>query len=144
MWLFLRNLPCCFPFFCRIFVCTLQHYVLYAFRKVLVSSPALLDIFRGEGVWELIFSETFFYSRPLSTECLGKYCKYDEVPPWNLDIYSSSNSITTHLHRSEVDIVQIEVISFVEFAATLNDSSHNLVGLLSFALHIIFVEVFNN
>ncbi|KAH7849592.1 hypothetical protein Vadar_020109 [Vaccinium darrowii] len=109
-----------------IFVCTLQHYVLYAFRKVLVSSPALLDIFRGEGVWELIFSETFFYSRPLSTECLGKYCKYDEVPPWNLDIYSSSNSITTHLHRSEVDIVQIEVISFVEFAATLNDSSHNL------------------
>lgn len=114
------------PSHLRIFVYTLQHYVLFAFRKVLVSSPTLLDTFRGEGVWDLIFSENFFYFRPVPTECLGKYCKYDEVFPWNLEVSSSSNSITTHLHRSEVDILQIDVISFVEFAATLSDSSHNL------------------
>lgn len=134
MWLFLTNFPCCFSCSCRIFVYTLQHYVLFAFRKVLVSSPTLLDTFRGEGVWDLIFSENFFYFRPVPTECLGKYCKYDEVSPRNFEASSSSNSITTHLHRSEVDILQIDVISFVEFAATLSDSSHNLVGILSFAL----------
>ena len=102
--------------------------MLFAFRKILVSSPTLLDVLRAEGVWDLIFSENFFYFWPASAECFVEYCKYDEVPPWNLEIYSSSNRISSELHGSEVDILQIEAISFVEFAATLNDSSHNLVG----------------
>ncbi|GFY85907.1 binding protein [Actinidia rufa] len=122
------------PSYLRIFVYTLQHYVLFAFRKILVSSPTLLDVLRAEGVWDLIFSENFFYFWPASAECFVEYCKYDEVPPWNLEIYSSSNRISSELHGSEVDILQIEAISFVEFAATLNDSSHNLVRLLIFRI----------
>ncbi|KAI8015885.1 BEACH domain-containing protein B [Camellia lanceoleosa] len=110
----------------RIFFYTLQHYALFAFRKVLVSSPSLLDVFRAEGVWDLIFSENFFYFGPASAECFGELRKYDEVPPWNLEIYSSSDGLGSQLNGSEVDILQIEVISFVEFAATLNGSSHNL------------------
>ncbi|CAL5385752.1 unnamed protein product [Camellia sinensis] len=104
----------------------LSHYALFAFRKVLVSSPSLLDVFRAEGVWDLIFSENFFYFGPASAECFGELRKYDEVPPWNLEIYSSSDGLGSQLNGSEVDILQIEVISFVEFAATLNGSSHNL------------------
>ncbi|CAL5383977.1 unnamed protein product [Camellia sinensis] len=110
----------------RIFFYTLQHYALFAFRKVLVSSPSLLDVFRAEGVWDLIFSENFFYFGPASAEGFGELRKYDEVPPWNLEIYSSSDGLGSQLNGSEVDILQIEVISFVEFAATLNGSSHNL------------------
>ncbi|KAL6995197.1 hypothetical protein U1Q18_005332 [Sarracenia purpurea var. burkii] len=114
------------PSHLRIFVYTLQHYVIFAFRKVLVLSPTLLDVFRAEGVWDLIFSENFFYFRRVSAKCFREYCQHDEVSPWNLGIYSSSDNIGSQLYGSELDILQIEVISFVEFAATLNDSSHNL------------------
>ncbi|GMP45707.1 hypothetical protein CsSME_00014138 [Camellia sinensis var. sinensis] len=87
---------------------SLKHYALFAFRKVLVSSPSLLDVFRAEGVWDLIFSENFFYFGPASAECFGELRKYDEVPPWNLEIYSSSDSLGSQLNGSEVDILQIE------------------------------------
>lgn len=89
-----------------------------AFRKVLVSSPASLKVFRDEGIWELIFSENFFYFGPASDDLSGECCTYEESPPELLSAFSGTNNI-----------LQMEVISFVEFAATSNGSAHNLVGL---------------
>ncbi|XAR62071.1 hypothetical protein NMG60_11016666 [Bertholletia excelsa] len=112
------------PSHLRIFVYTLQHYVLLAFRKVLVSSPKLLDVFRAEGVWDLIFSEKFFYFEPGLAECFGEHGKYDGIPPWNLESYA--NSDRSQIICEGVDVLQIEAISFVEFTATLIGTSHNL------------------
>ncbi|XP_052201034.1 BEACH domain-containing protein B isoform X2 [Diospyros lotus] len=113
------------PSHLRFFVHTLQHYVLYAFRKVLVSSPTLLDGLRAEGIWDFIFSENFFYFVPASVECLGDSCKHDEVHHSNLEICSSSNRVGS-INGNDIDALQVEVISFVEFAATSNASKHNL------------------
>ncbi|BFG19464.1 hypothetical protein CerSpe_057380 [Prunus speciosa] len=106
------------PSHLRVFVNTLQHCVLNAFRKVLVSSPASLKVFRDEGIWELIFSENFFYFGPASDDLSGECCRYDESPPELLSAFSGINNI-----------LQMEVISFVEFAATSNGSAHNLPEL---------------
>lgn len=109
----------------RIFFYTVQHYALFAYRKILGSSPNLLDIFRAEGVWDLIFSENFFYSGPTSKDS-ADYYKYEWIPPWTKEIGSGSESIDSRVKGGEDDILQIEIISFVEFAATLAGSSHNL------------------
>ncbi|XP_059637635.1 BEACH domain-containing protein B [Cornus florida] len=110
----------------RIFVYTLQHYVLSAFRKVLGFSPALLDVFRAEGIWDLIFSENFFYFGPSLTALSEEYRTYNEVHSGNSEIGCSSSCINSQVNASGVEGLQIEVISFVELAATLNGSSHNL------------------
>ncbi|KAA8528370.1 hypothetical protein F0562_035725 [Nyssa sinensis] len=111
----------------RMFVYMLQHYVLFALRKVLVLSPSLLDVFRAEGVWDLIFSENFFYFGPASAEFSGEYCTDNVVlPPWNFEAFSSSSRINSQVNIGDIETLQIEVISFVAFAATSDGSSHNL------------------
>lgn len=113
---------------CRLFVYTLQHYVLFVFRNVLVLSPSLLDVFRSEGVWDFIFSENFFYFGPVSADSAGEYCSFSEVLPWNNEKFSDTNSTDPQVNTNQIEILQIEVISILEFAATLNGNSHNLVG----------------
>lgn len=98
----------------------LQHCVLNAFRKVLVSSPGSLEVFREEGIWDLIFSENFFYFGPALEALSEEHCSYDEG-------YSPSNISNSHIKSGGVEILQMEVISFVEFAATSVGSVHNLV-----------------
>ncbi|EXB79620.1 BEACH domain-containing protein lvsC [Morus notabilis] len=108
----------------RIFINTLQHGILDAFRKVLVALPASLDVLREEGIWELIFSENFFYFE-LSSEDSVESCTYYESPR-EREAYSSSNTVDNQAKIHGVEILQMEVISFVEFAATSNGSAHNL------------------
>ncbi|GLU16070.1 hypothetical protein SLE2022_325200 [Rubroshorea leprosula] len=115
------------PNYLRVFVSTLQHFVLSAFRKVLVSAPALLEVFRKEGVWDLVFSENVFYFGPDSDEQTEECCPFED---------SSANSnklekhslvgITAQRKSSGVEVLQMEVISLVELAATCNESAHNL------------------
>ncbi|CAK9186584.1 unnamed protein product [Ilex paraguariensis] len=114
------------PSHVRIFIYTLQHYVLFTFRKVLVLFPSLLGVFRAEGVWDFVFSENFFYFGSASAEYFGEYCTYSEVPGLNVGNCSDSNGADSQLIAKETDSLQIEVVSFVEFAATLNGSSHNV------------------
>lgn len=92
-----------------------------------------LEVLREEGIWDLIFSENFFYFGPvlgvLSEEC----CLYDAG-------YSPTNSTNSQIRSSGIEVLQMEVISFVEFAATSIGSVHNLVGtsvifLISFIKH---------
>lgn len=109
------------------FVSTLQHCVLNAFRKVLVSSPALLEVFRKEGIWDLIFSENFFYFGQASEEFSEEFSPYHEESPEKLEKCSASGNNSVQLKFSGVEIIPIEVISLVELAATSNGSVHNLV-----------------
>ena len=85
----------------------------------------LLEIFREEGLWDLIFSENFFYFAPASEEFSGEYY---EGSPRKPEIYATSSSTNSQVKSSGVEILQMEVISFVVFAATSNGSAHNLVG----------------
>lgn len=110
------------------FINTLQCYVLQTFRKVLVSSTVLLEIFREEGIWDLIFSENFFYFVPASEEFSGEYYTYNEGSPRKPEIYATSSSVDSQVKSSGVEVLHMEIISLVEFAATSSGSAHNLVG----------------
>lgn len=114
--------------YCRVFVNTLQHYVLNTFRKVLVSSPVLLEVFREEGIWDLIFSENFFYFGPALEELSAEYYAYNEGSPRKPEIYATSSSTNSQVKSCGVEILQMEVISFIEYVATSDGSAHNLVG----------------
>ncbi|XP_073132382.1 BEACH domain-containing protein B isoform X2 [Henckelia pumila] len=114
------------PSHLRIFAYTLQQCALSSFRKVLVSSPSLVDVFRTEGVWDFIFSENFFYFGPAPAEIIGDNWHRSEILLVHKERYGGSSSDDGRGNTNEVEIFQIEVISFVEFAACLSGSSHNL------------------
>lgn len=95
---------------------------------ILVSSPLLLEVFREEGIWELIFSENFFFFGPPSERSI-ECCTYNEGSLSNSEIYATNYS-DYQGKAAGVEILQMEVISFVEFAATFSGSTHNLVCLL--------------
>uniref|UniRef100_A0A2P2MSM7 BEACH domain-containing protein lvsC isoform X1 n=1 Tax=Rhizophora mucronata TaxID=61149 RepID=A0A2P2MSM7_RHIMU len=115
------------PSHMRVFFNALQHCVLDAFRKVLVSSPISLETFREEGMWDLIFSENIFYFAPASEEIHGESFVYYEKSARKIEINLSSNSSDSQTKTSSIAKLQMEVISFVEFAATCNGSVYNLV-----------------
>ena len=117
--------------FCRIFSKTLQYYVIRMFKRVLISTPALLPAFREEGVWDLIFSGNFFYFG----SSVEDTCFHTVTDIKNGDV--NSNQISIHsesLYRTDVKILQAEAISFLEFAATLHENTYNTVKLLSFIM----------
>ncbi|KAJ4757798.1 BEACH domain-containing protein B [Rhynchospora pubera] len=99
----------------RILGNTLQHYILCAFRKVLVSSPALLKVFREEGVWDLVFSEKFFY--------FGLSLEGTHFADYSKEKGRISPSMPS---QRDMDEFQMEAISFLEFAATHNGNTNNL------------------
>lgn len=113
---------------CRLFVYVLQHHVLFVLRKVLILSPSQLDVFRSEGVWDFIFSENIFYSGPVSAECAAGCNSYSEILPWDYVCNLDSNISELHVNSNKIEILQNEVISILELAATLTGNSHNLVG----------------
>ncbi|KAI3726569.1 hypothetical protein L1987_66367 [Smallanthus sonchifolius] len=113
------------PSHLRIFLYSLQHYVLFVFRKTLVLSPSLLDIFRSEGFWDFIFSEHFYFGSG-STVIPEAYINYSDVRPWSNEPYTRSKSFNKQVQSNEANILQTNVISVVEFAATLDATSHNL------------------
>lgn len=105
----------------------MQCYTLTAFKTLISLLPSLLEVFREEGLWELIFSENFFYFGPTvevdADDCLAK--DYTEI------FCSSVN--TSNVRANDYEILQVEVISFVEFAATSSGIAHNLVCYICFS-----------
>jgi len=92
------------------------------FKRVLISTPALLPAFREEGVWDLIFSGNFFYFG----SSVEDTCFHTVTDIKNGDV--NSNQISIHsesLYRTDVKILQAEAISFLEFAATLHENTYN-------------------
>lgn len=111
----------------------MQHYVLCTFRKLLISAPALLKSFREEGLWDLIFSEKFFY--------FGSSLDYIQENDQLIDAPKSINSKSFSV--ADVNVLQAEAISFLEFAATLNENSNNLVSQFSPALAKLLLLLYN-
>ncbi|KAF7097943.1 hypothetical protein CFC21_099720 [Triticum aestivum] len=111
------------PSHIKILAKTIQIYTIRTFRRVLVSAPALLAAFREEGVWDLIFSEDCFYVGSSVEDIqfhIGTENQNDNV---------KNNRTATDSQSSywiDVNILQVEAISFLEFAATLNENTYNL------------------
>ncbi|KAK8347699.1 hypothetical protein V6Z11_A06G034700 [Gossypium hirsutum] len=112
-----------------VFINTLQHCVLKAFKKILTSSPTLLEVFRKAGIWDLIFSENFFYLGSASEEPFKEISTYNEGSLEKLEKYSSCWSNVVQLKDNGVGTIQREVITFVELVATSNGSLNNLPEL---------------
>ena len=128
-----------FPF-CRVFVSTLQNTVLNAFRNLLSSSPMSLEIFHEEGIWDLIFSENFFYFESGSDESAGQIFADTEKS----EISSASRSTGNTEEVTGVNSLQMQVISFVEFASTSDGNTQNMVGsFISLFWHTYFFVFFN-
>lgn len=105
----------------------MQHYILCTFRKVLVSAPALLNIFREEGIWELIFSEKFFYFGSTAEEFRKEIASNSDGVANVLSLSSRPKNVDDLTEVPEVDILQVEAISFLEFVAALQENKSNLV-----------------
>ncbi|KAK8625809.1 hypothetical protein V6N13_056966 [Hibiscus sabdariffa] len=118
-----------FPSHLWIFVSTLQHYVLKAFREVLTSSPELVEVFRKAGIWDLFFSENFFYFGSSKEEFSKEFSTYDDGSLEKLEKYYASLSNVVQLKYGGVGTIQMKVITFVESVATSNWSVHNLPEL---------------
>lgn len=129
------------PSHLRMFVHILQHSVLSTFRKVLVLFPALLAVFRAEGVWDFVFSENLFYFGPTPAEFLGANCSNSGILVSTSEVFSKSTCIEGG-DSIEIDVLQVEAISLVEFAATLSGSSDNLAEC-SVLLDALEQSVFN-
>ncbi|KAK8941577.1 hypothetical protein KSP40_PGU012222 [Platanthera guangdongensis] len=103
----------------RVFGNTMQYCILRTFRMVLVSAPALLEVFREEGIWGMIFSEKFFY--------FGSSLKELDL---NFEIISGAFAISESWKDkskcNDVDFIQVEAIAFLEFAATLSSNTNNV------------------
>ncbi|XP_014501021.1 BEACH domain-containing protein B isoform X2 [Vigna radiata var. radiata] len=110
------------PSYLRIFVSALQNTVLNAFRNLLSSSPTSLEIFRQEGIWDLMFSENFFHFASGSDESAVQMFGYSEKS----EILSVSRSTGNTAEVNGVNSLQMEVISFVEFAATCSGNTQNM------------------
>ena len=105
----------------RILAKTIQLYTIRTFRRVLVLAPALLTAFREEGVWDLIFSEDCFYFGSSVEDIQFHIVTENNVRNNRIATESESS------YRTDVNILQVEAISFLEFAATLNENTYNLV-----------------
>lgn len=105
--------------------------MLFVFRKILVLSPSSLDVFRSEGVWDFIFSEHFYFGSG-SKVIPEAYFNYSDDRPWSTEPFTRSRSTNNRVPSYETDILQTNVISVVEFAATLDATSHNMVSSFSF------------
>lgn len=104
--------------------------MLCTFRKVLISAPDLLKSFRAEGLWDLIFSEKFFYFGS-SVEYIHQIVRETQNDHF-IDATKSTGSKS--FNQDDVNILQAEAISFLEFAAILNENTNNLVSKISPAL----------
>jgi hypothetical protein len=133
---------------CRLLSSTLQHYTLYVLKKFLEVSPTALQLFREDRVWDVMFSEYFFYLG------LGD-CK-NMIPSRNEEAMVGGSSpgkeSSAQKHEDDARVIcpqgcgdvsyshipesvdteplRLEVISFVELAATVNGTSDNLVRSL--------------
>lgn len=105
----------------------MQLFILFAFRKLLGFAPPLIKVFREEGVWDLIFSEKLFYFGPFMEEIALEIARRSEGIMINSELLSSLEDSMIQAKANEVDILQVEAVSFLEFGATLSGNNNNLV-----------------
>lgn len=130
---------------------TLQHYVLHVFKKMLEGTPSVVNLFRKDGVWELMFSEWFFYfgfgdsnrsaerrkkSGSNSGVTFKSTWKIQKSPGLDVNINAGNRNpqefALSILVASDTEPLRLEVISFLELAATTSGISDNLVSIVSY------------
>lgn len=126
----------------RLFVYVLQHHFLFVLRKVLISSPSLLDVFRSVGLWDFIFSENYFYFGSVLDDFAANYNASSGIRCWNHEYKFDSNLTDHQVNKNMIENLRIEVFSLMEFAATLTGNVHNLVGTYLVSVFILIFMIF--
>ncbi|XP_010671613.1 BEACH domain-containing protein B isoform X2 [Beta vulgaris subsp. vulgaris] len=108
------------PAYLRMFECILQHEVLHALRQVLSSLPTLLEVLRAEQIWELVFSENFYFRTTM------EYSEVNCITTKRSCLSSTFNGNDNEVQVPAAVDLQREVISLAELAATLMETTHNL------------------
>ncbi|KAJ7525246.1 hypothetical protein O6H91_17G043300 [Diphasiastrum complanatum] len=112
----------------RVTTSSLQHYFLDIFKKLLAMSPTTLRLFREEGVWALMFSEYFFYFKFVSDKVSSQADPGETLGCMpNLELQIESRKSFTSVVALDAEPLQLEVISFLELAATINGCTDNLL-----------------
>lgn len=115
-------------------------------KKLLEVSPTVLQLFRDDRVWEVMFSEYFFYfglgdyskritkkSEGSSTAVEGITSKGPEADAYKIGDEESDDDTIPQIPESvDTEPLRLEVISFVELAATVNGTSNNWVPFHNF------------
>lgn len=94
---------------------------------MLAASPAVLSLFHEEGLWEVMFSEHFFYF-DMEIEVLSGERSQESFQD------GAIRGLLNFTHNDESidsEPLRLEVISFVELAATSTSSFDNGVRALS-------------
>ncbi|CAK9237200.1 unnamed protein product [Sphagnum troendelagicum] len=141
----------------RLLSSTLQHYTLCVLKKLLELSPSVLQLYQEDGVWDVMFSQYFFYfglgdyiMQGFETTA-GSTMGSSLVVTANRTVCEAPLSASTGIEDGadhedyviripdsmDMEPLRLEVISFVELAATVNGTQNNLAecGALLEALH---------
>jgi hypothetical protein len=121
---------------------------------MLEGTPTVVNLFRKDGVWELVFSEWFFYfgfgdsnrfaergkkgsSNPGPTS--KPTWKIQKTPTLDVNINAGNPNpqefALSIFVSSDTEPLRLEVISFLELAATASGISDNLVIIDSLNTH---------
>lgn len=92
---------------------------------MLAACPGVLSLFHEEGLWEVMFSEYFFYFEMSSDIAMDGRRLSDVQVLYSSGIFDYGD----HEEIIDSEPLRLEVISFVELAATANNSNDNLVNI---------------
>lgn len=121
---------------------------------MLEGTPTVVNLFRKDGVWELVFSEWFFYfgfgdsnrfaergksSGSNSGHTFKSTWKIQKTPSLDVNINAGNLNLQEFalsiFVSSDTEPLRLEVISFLELAATTSGISDNLVNFDSLNTH---------
>ncbi|CAK9238386.1 unnamed protein product, partial [Sphagnum troendelagicum] len=129
----------------RLLSSTLQHYTLCVLKKLLELSPSVLQLYQEDGVWDVMFSQYFFYfglgeySMQGFETTAGSTMGSSLVVTANRTVCEAPLSASTGIEDGadhedyviqipdsmDMEPLRLEVISFVELAATVNGTQNN-------------------
>ncbi|CAK9883045.1 unnamed protein product [Sphagnum jensenii] len=130
----------------RLLSSTLQHYTLCVLKKLLELSPSVLQLYQEDGVWDVMFSQYFFYFGLGDYSMQGFETTAGSTMGSSLVVTASRTVCEAPLSAStgiedgadhedyviqipdsmDMEPLRLEVISFVELAATVSGTQNNL------------------
>ncbi len=116
-------------------------------KKLLELSPSVLQLYQEDGVWDVMFSQYFFYFGLGDYSMQGFETTAGSTMGSSLVVTAKGTVCEAHLSAStgiedgadhedyiiqipdsmDMEPLRLEVISFVELAATVNGTQNNLV-----------------
>ncbi|KAH9551888.1 hypothetical protein CY35_09G037400 [Sphagnum magellanicum] len=129
----------------RLLSSTLQHYTLCVLKKLLELSPSVLQLYQEDGVWDVMFSQYFFYfglgdysmqgfeatagsamGSSLVVTAKRTVCEAPLSASTGIEDGADHEDYIIQIPDSmDMEPLRLEVISFVELAATVNGTQNN-------------------